>query len=140
MNNILMNVITACQDERDDVVQLPHVEIEHSVVLPTCDVSGVEEALNKAIYNNVLAIPQSLLNVQINNLISNDYTEKLTKSCHEITGKFNSLFASKIPEENVVHRDTTTFYRAFTLYIGSPDYKNLVSQLFGMTNIIKAHI
>ena len=99
MDDILMNVITAGQDERDDLVQLPHVETEHSVVLQTCDVSGVEEALNKAIYNNVLAIPQSLLNVQINNLISNDYTEKLTKSCHEITGKFNSLFASKIPEK-----------------------------------------
>ena len=124
MDDVLMNVITAGQDERDDVVQLPHVETEHSVVLQTCDVSGVEEALNKAIYKNVLAIRQSLLNVQINNLISNDYRENLTKFCHEITGKFNSLFASNIPEEHVVHRDTTAFYRAFTLYIGSPDYKN----------------
>ena len=88
--NVQINNLTAGQDERDDVVQLSHVETEHSVVLQTCDVPGVEEELNKAIYKKVLAIPQSLLNVQINNLISNDYRENLTTFCHEITDKFNS--------------------------------------------------
>ena len=133
MNDAVMSVITAGEDdETDDVVELPHAQTDHSVPLETCDVARVEEALNEASYKNVLAIPQALLNVQINHLISNDCREHLTQFCHEITIKLKSLLASNIPEEKVSHRDTTAFYRAFTVYIGSPDYKNLVSHLFAM--------